>query len=146
MYRSLLIALDTQDEAGARLMAARCATRLVSPECAVHLAYVRTPLPRSYRREMPKNWEANERAEAEQWLRNFAEHAEISASVAGIHSPVGSVAQEVTRLAAALGIEAICVTAHRMDPGRFLLGTNTQAIVRDALCDVIVVRDLAQGS
>ena len=126
MYRSLLIALDTQDEAGARLMAARCATRLVSPECAVHLAYVRTPLPRSYRREMPKNWEANERAEAEQWLRNFAEHAEISASVAGISFRRSDRSRrKVTRLAAALGIEDnLCHPAIGMDPGRSWLGTK----------------------
>lgn len=144
MYRSALIALDREDEAGSELMGTRCRA-LVSMsggggEIALHLVHVRTPLPRSYLAQMPKNWELNEQSDAESWLREYAEHHGLSASLAGVHASSGSIAREVVKLAKSLEVETICVTAHRLDLGRLLLGTNTHAIVRDAPCDVIVVR------
>ena len=141
MYRSILIALDREDEAGCRLMADRCRERFGGPLTAIHLAYVRTRLPRSYLQQLPKHWEADDRADAQRWLRALAEITGLSASLAGVHSPSSPASREVTALAAALGVEAICVLAHRIDLGRALLGTSTHAIVRDALCDVIVMRD-----
>lgn len=143
MYRSVLLALDRDDEAGCDLLAERCAGWWSGEGTALHLVHVRPQLPRSYLRELPANWEQDDRAAAEGWLRAFAEGHGLSARVAGVHSPAGAVAQEVTRLAASLEVEAICVAAHRMDLGRYLLGTSTQAIVRDAPCDVIVVRERA---
>ena len=140
MYRSILVALDREDEPGCRLVAARCREQFTNPQTAIHFAYVRARLPRSYLQHLPKNWEANERTEAEGWLRALAEGAGLSALLAGVHSPSGTASREVNALAASLGVEAICVLAHRIDLGRLLLGTNTHAIVRDAPCDVIVLR------
>ncbi|MBD2842726.1 universal stress protein [Erythrobacter rubeus] len=140
MYRSALIALDREDEAGSKLMGGRCRALIAGPEVAIHLVHVRTPLPRSYLAELPKNWEANEQSSAEKWLTDFAERYGLSVSLAGVHAPYGSIAREVVKLAEALEVETICVTAHKLDLGRLLLGTNTHAIVRDAPCDVIVVR------
>lgn len=143
MYRSALVALDREDEAGSGLMGARCHALLGDREIAFHLVYVRTALPRSYMAQMPKNWEANERSNTESWLREYAEQHGLSASLAGVYAPSGSIAREVVKLAESLDVDTICVTAHRLDLGRLLLGTNTQAIVRDAPCDVIVVRKSA---
>lgn len=141
MYRSILVALDREDETGCRLTADRCRELFAAPQTAVHLAYVRTRLPRSYLQQLPKHWEADDRADAERWLHSLAESTGLSASLAGVHSPSGTASRELTALAATLGVEAICVLAHRIDLGRALLGTSTHAIVRDALCDVIVLRD-----
>jgi nucleotide-binding universal stress UspA family protein len=141
MYRSILVALDREDETGCRLMAERCRERFAGTQTAIHLAYVRTRLPRSYLQQLPKHWEVDERADAERWLRSLAESTGLSASLAGVHSPSGPASQELTALAVALGVEAICVLAHRIDLGRALLGTSTHAIVRDAPCDVVVLRD-----
>ena len=141
MYRSILAALDREDETGSRLLADRCRERFGGPQTAIHLAYVRTRLPRSYLQQLPKSWEADECADAERWLRSLAESTGLSTSLAGVHSPSGPASGEITALAAALGVEAICVLAHRIDLGRALLGTSTQAIIRDAPCDVIVLRD-----
>ncbi|WP_162627634.1 universal stress protein [Erythrobacter sp. KY5] len=140
MYRSALIALDREDEAGSELMGARCRALAIDGEMAIHLVHVRTPLPRSYLAQMPKNWDLNDQSGAKRWLRDYAAHHEISTSLAGVHAPSGSIAREVVKLARSLEAEVICVTAHRLDLGRLLLGTNTHAIVRDAPCDVIVVR------
>lgn len=141
MYSSVLIALDKEDEAGALLMASRVQSLLSDGAVDLHLVYVRTPLPQSYLAKLPQHLEANDRRDAEAWLREYSQQHGFSDQLAGAHAPVGTISREVVKLAEVLNIDAIFATAHRLDFGRILFGTNTHAIVRDAPCDVVVVRE-----
>ena len=141
MYPSVLIAIDREDEPGSQLLAARCRAFLAMGAMGLHLVHVRTPLPRSYLAELPDHWEANDRSEVEGWLRDFAKRHSLDENVIDTHAPSGSVAGEVIRLANELRVDAIFATAHRLDLGRLLLGSNIHAIARDARCDVVVVRE-----
>lgn len=94
---------------------------------------------------LPRGWEAQDRSEAEAWLREFAAREALGGALAGVYAPAGSTPREVVRLAGELGVDAILVAAHRLDLGRLLLGTSTHAIARDAPCDVLVLRESGVG-
>ena len=140
MYSSALIAIDREDDVGSQLLAERCRSFLALGPIDLHLIHVRTPLPRSYLAELPSHWEENDQSEAEAWLKDFAKQHGLSTNVIGTYAPSGSIAREAVRLAKELSVAAIFATAHRLDLGRLLLGSNVQAIARDAPCDVVVIR------
>lgn len=140
-YPSILVAIDIEDEAGAQLLGRRCRSFMGTSQAALHLVTVRTPLPQSYLRQLPKDWKENARKDAEAWLVNYAKKHGFASSLAGAHAPEGTIAREVVSLAEMLDARLILVAAHKIDLGRRLLGSNTQAIVRDAPCDVLIVRE-----
>ncbi|QIQ86885.1 universal stress protein [Erythrobacter sp.] len=140
MFERVLVALDLDDAAGARVLMARAAALARKFGTRLTLVHVRPDLPRSYARALPDAWDMGEQEAAERELEGLAAAHGCGASLDGVFAPAGTVAREITRLAVKLDADAILVGAHRMDLGRVMLGTQTTAITRDAPCDVLVVR------
>ncbi|KPP88117.1 universal stress protein [Erythrobacter sp. HL-111] len=140
MYAHVLVAIDLEDEAGSAVVMGRAAALSQEAGARLTLVHVRPDLPVSYARALPETWDLQQQQAAERELEGLAAAAGCGERVAGVFAPAGSVAREVGALARRLGVDAILVGAHRMDLGRMVLGTQTGAIVRDAPCDVVVVR------
>ncbi|GAA5049491.1 universal stress protein [Erythrobacter westpacificensis] len=141
MYARLLAAIDREDEQGTRLIASRCAALANTMGASVSLIHVRLQPPASYGRHLPWQWEADEAKEVRGWLQELARTHAFEDRLSGTFAPSGSVSREVAARARELGSDVIMVAAHRATLGRILLGSTAHAIMRDAPCDVLLVRD-----
>lgn len=140
MYRKALAAFDLVDAAGTSLIARRCASLTEEQGCTVAMISVRLPLPASYTQHLPKHWEAGQFSETESSLYRIARDHGFESEVTSVLAPAGSVSNCVVDAVGETDADVIIVGAHRVDIKRLVLGSNTLAIVRDAPCDVIVVR------
>ena len=140
-YRKILGAIDCDDAKGARLIVARCASLARLSEAKVSLVHVRLSVPRSYTRHLPENWEIEQAQQVKSQLRDLAREHALEANLSSVHAPAGSITREVIRKAEEERADVIVVAAHHMTLGRIILGSNSHAIMRDAECDVLVVRD-----
>lgn len=145
MYQMVLAALDRDDPTGSSLIARRCASLANQCRCEFALVHVRLLLPESYTRHLPHHWETDEIFETQSWLRQLARDNGFDDRLSSVGAPGGSIAGEVVCLAREMAADLIVVAAHRMSVGRIIMGTNTNAIVRDAPCDVLVVREQNAG-
>ncbi len=89
-----------------------------------------------------------ERAEAMQaTVRDHVAQGFESRSLAGpveffIHCRIGKATHEILRLAEEVGAEMIFIGSHgRVSIERFLLGSTSEVVVREARCPVMVVRE-----
>ena len=140
MYSRALVAFDRYDEEGSAIVAARSGRLAQAWDCELLFAFVRPQLPDAYYHRLPEGWAHEERLDCEKWLKRLALEHHLKDQVTGVFAPSGSVAEEITKLARKKSVDAILVGAHRMGLGRLILGSNTHAIIRDAPCDVIVIR------
>jgi nucleotide-binding universal stress UspA family protein len=141
MYKRLLAAIDRTDPVGTDLIGQRCKTLVDASGPSIALIHVRLSLPESYVRHLPPQWEADEFIETENWLRHIAMDHGFAAHLSDVFPPTGNVASEVTQIATNIGADLIIVAAQRATIGRRILGSNAHAIMRDAPCDVLIVRD-----
>ena len=126
---------------------------------ALHVVHVASPYEDGVRLKVPPGTENAERVDGrlipaqeaatftqdwvDEWLRAFAhQHGDKLPCPVKIHLAVGDPADEIRRIAIDTGADVICVASHgRKGLRRVLLGSIAEAIVRDAPCNVIVVRD-----
>lgn len=141
MYKRLLAAIDRTDPIGTDLIGRRCKALVEALGSSVALIHVRLLLPDTYVRHLPPQWEADEFIETERWLRQVARDHGFAAHLTDVFPPTGNVASEVTQIAINMGADLIIVAAQRATVGRRILGSNAHAIMRDAPCDVLVVRE-----
>ncbi len=125
----------------------------------LHVVHVASPYEDGVRLEVPPGTEHAERVDGrlipvqeaanftqdwvDDWLRAYAhQHGDQLPCAVKIHLVVGDPAEEIRRVAIDTGADFICVASHgRKGLRRVLLGSVAESIVRDAPCNVIVVRE-----
>lgn len=140
MYRKIVAAIDCEDDEGSELVLRRCAALARHFGGKVSLVHVRLHVPEAYTRHLPAHWEVDEARRTKDMLRDLAREHLPDDHLATLHAPSGSIARRVIEAADELQADVIVVAAHKATLGRMVLGSNANAIMRDAQCDVLIVR------
>lgn len=140
MYKRILAAIDCEDEPGTALILERCASLARLCDAKVSIVHVRLSIPKAYSRRLEWYSEVDLVREIKAILRDLAHRYALEGCLSEVHAPAGSVARGVIRTAEEIRSDIIVIAAHEMTLGRVILGSNAQAITRDAPCDALVVK------
>lgn len=142
MFKEILLPLDLADQ-GASEKAVAAAIEISKPSKArIHALTVVPGFGMSIVAQyFPADFEENANAAAKQKLddflgKNIPSDVPTQAIVA-----IGTVYEEILRVAGETGCDLIVIGSHRPDLKDFLLGPNAARVVRHASCSVLVVRD-----
>lgn len=138
MFKTILVAVDLNEMAGAERLAA-AARLLASGGGAIHVINVLPPMgmPMVGAAFEPEH-ERKAQAEAQATLRDWVSKALPEGTQA--HVATGTIYDIVLREAKQIGADAIIVGAHRPELKDYLVGPNAARIMRHANQSVMVVR------
>jgi nucleotide-binding universal stress UspA family protein len=140
MFKKIIAPVDPTDVAIAR-PALDAAARLASmADGEIRLVCVRSLMPVTYMEYVPADFDDVTRTETEKTLNEVAAGIALPRDRISTKVRVGSVYGEVLDEAKEFGADLIVVGSHRPSMATYLLGSNATAIVRHALCAVLVVR------
>ena len=140
MFKSILVPIDLADTDLAKPAIATAATLSQTWNGAVRLLNVMPTTPAMLAEYVPDDFEAQQRAAAQEALSIVAAESGIEASRISSAVRQGGIYHEILEEAAAVGADLIVMTSHRPAMRTYFLGSNAGHVVRYARCSVLVVR------
>jgi nucleotide-binding universal stress UspA family protein len=140
MFKKIIAPIDPADTAIAR-PALDAAARLASmSDGVIRLVSVRSLMPMTYMEYVPTDFDEITRSETEKTLNEVAAGIALPRDRISTKVRLGSIYGEVLEEAKEFGADLIVLGSHRPSMATYLLGSNATAVVRHALCAVLVVR------
>ncbi|WGF90801.1 universal stress protein [Marinivivus vitaminiproducens] len=140
MYKKILVALDLADTVNAHRAIDAAGALAAAGGSTVHLLHVRLPLPSTYARYLPANYDADDLREAKDQMKALAERFTLPVERIVTNLRRGSIYGEILDEAKVIEADLIIIGSHMPSFSSRLLGSNATAVVRDAGVSVLVVR------
>ncbi|KIZ39448.1 MULTISPECIES: universal stress protein [Rhodopseudomonas] len=140
MFKSILVPIDLSETELTKPAIDTAATLAQTNSGTIRLINVMPMTPVMLAEYVPADFDAQQRALAEQSLAQVARDSGIDA--ARISSVVrhGGIYHEILEEAASCGADLIVMTSHKPAMRTYFLGSNAGHVVRYATCSVLVVR------
>jgi universal stress protein F len=90
---------------------------------------------------VPVSYEAEVAEKAEASILEIAARVDLPAARVGTAVRIGGIYHEVLEVATSVRADLVVVGSHRPAMATYFLGSNATAIVRHAMCSVLVVRE-----
>lgn len=142
MYKNILLAVDREHEASARLSFQAALEHCRASGARLHvLTVVHSLGVGDVASFLPMDFEQQMLEKAARALRDLVErHIPSGLEVEQIVAQ-GKVYAEILRVAGERGVDLIIMASHHPEVTDYLLGSNAAHVVRHADCSVLIVRD-----
>jgi nucleotide-binding universal stress UspA family protein len=144
MYHRILVPIDLSDVALAKPAIATALMMAKETNGAVRLVNVLPVTPVVLAEYVPPDFEAQQRAAAEEAIAIVAKEAGLPPGRITTIVRQGNVDSEILDEATAMRADLIVMSSHRSGLRTYFLGSNAGHVVRYASCSVLVVRQPAQ--
>jgi universal stress protein F len=143
MYRRILVPIDLADVELAKPAIATAVMMAEASNGAIRLVNVLPTTPVILAEYVPPDFEAQQRAAAEEAVAIVAKETGLGADKTSTVVRLGSVDREILEEAKAMNADLIVMSSHRTGMRTYFLGSNAGHVVRYATCSVLVVRQQA---
>ena len=140
MYRRILVPIDLADAELAKPAIASAVMMAKESAAAVRLINVLPVTPGMLAEYVPPDFEAQQRATAEEAIAIVAKETGLPAARISTVVRQGNVDREILDEAEAMRADLIVMSSHRAGLRTYFLGSNAGHVVRYAGCSVLVVR------
>jgi universal stress protein F len=140
MYRRILVPIDLADAELAKPAIASAVMMAKEGDAAVRLINVLPVTPGMLAEYVPPDFEAQQRATAEEAIAIVAKETGLPAARISTVVRQGNVDREILDEAEAMRADLIVMSSHRAGLRTYFLGSNAGHVVRYAGCSVLVVR------
>jgi nucleotide-binding universal stress UspA family protein len=140
MFTKILVPVDVSDIDVTQPGLDKAVDLAKASGAALRLIHVRSPVPYAMNEYIPAEYYETDEKASLKVLRDLAAKIDIPNNRVTVVSAFGSVYDEVLKEASEMGADLIVVGSHRPNWSTYLIGSNAHAIVRHALCSVLVVR------
>jgi nucleotide-binding universal stress UspA family protein len=140
MYHRILVPIDLADAELAKPAIASAVMMAKESGAAVRLINVLTVTPGALAEYVPPDFEAQQRATAEEAIAIVAQETGLPAARISTVVRQGNVDREILDEAGAMHADLIVMSSHRAGLRTYFLGSNAGHVVRYAACSVLVVR------
>jgi nucleotide-binding universal stress UspA family protein len=144
MFKRILVPVDLADTDLAQSAIETAVSLAKASSGQVRLLNVLPPTPAQLTEYVPPDFDARQRASAEEALVIVAKESGIDVGHIGVVVRQGGVYHEVLEEAKAIHADLIVVSSHRPATKSYFLGSNAGHVVRYATCSVLVVRHLPE--
>lgn len=139
-FGKLLVAIDINDPEGSEQLVAATRSLVAGSTANVHLVFVAPSLPTRYSRYLRAEFASDVRAEGLEELAKWAAALDLTPEAVSVEVRQGAVAAKVLAQATEHRVDLIVVGSHKSGLVQRLIGSNATAILRDAQCNVFVVK------
>jgi nucleotide-binding universal stress UspA family protein len=143
MYRRILVPIDLADVELAKPAIATALLMAKESNGALRLVNVLPTTPVMLTEYVPPDFEAQQRASAEEAIAIVAKEAGLAADKISSVVLQGNVDREILDEAKRMRADLIVMSSHRTGVRTYFLGSNAGHVVRYAACSVLVVRQQA---
>jgi nucleotide-binding universal stress UspA family protein len=140
MYKCILVPIDLADVELAKPAIATAVMMARESNGTVRLVNVLPTTPVMLAEYVPADFEAQQRASAEDAIGIVAQEAGLPADRISAVVRQGNVDREILDEAKAMKADLIVMSSHRTGVRTYFLGSNAGHVVRYATCSVLVVR------
>ncbi len=140
MYHRILVPIDLADAELAKPAIASAVMMAKQTDAAVRLINVLPVTPGMLAEYVPADFEAQQRATAEEAIAIVAQETGLPAARISAVVRQGNVDREILDEADAMHADLIVMSSHRAGLRTYFLGSNAGHVVRYAGCSVLVVR------
>jgi nucleotide-binding universal stress UspA family protein len=140
VYRRILVPIDLSDVDLARPAVATAVMMARETNGALRLVNVLPVTPAMLAEYVPPDFEAQQRASAEEAIGIVAGETGLAPSKISAVVRQGHVDREILDEAKAMNADLIVMSSHRSGMRTYFLGSNAGHVVRYAACSVLVVR------
>lgn len=140
MYRRILVPIDLADAELAKPAIASAVMMAKESDASVRLINVLPVTPGMLAEYVPPDFEAQQRATAEEAIAIVAKETGLPAARISTVVRQGNVDREILDEAEAMRADLIVMSSHRAGLRTYFLGSNAGHVVRYAGCSVLVVR------
>jgi len=140
MYRRILVPIDLSDVELAKPAIETAVMMAKESGGAVRLVNVLPMTPVMLAEYVPPDFEAQQRASAEEAIGIVAKETDLGAQKVSTVVRQGGVDREILDEAKAMKADLIVMSSHRTGMRTYFLGSNAGHVVRYATCSVLVVR------
>ena len=140
MFKRILVPVDLSDTDLAQSAIETAASLAKASGGQVRLLNVLPQTPSMLAEYVPPDFDARQRASAEEALVIIAKESGIDVGHIGVAVRQGGVYHEVLEEAKAIHADLIVMSSHRPGARTYFLGSNAGYVVRFANCSVLVVR------
>ncbi len=140
MFKRILVPVDLADTDLAQSAIETAASLAKASGGQVRLLNVLPPTPPMLADYVPPDFDARQRASAEEALVIIAKESGIDVGHVGVAVRQGGVYHEVLEEAKEIHADLIVMSSHRPTTKSYFLGSNAGHVVRYASCSVLVVR------
>jgi nucleotide-binding universal stress UspA family protein len=140
MFKRILVPVDLADTDLAQSAIETAASLARASGGQVRLLNVLPPTPAMLAEYLPPDFDARQRASAEEALVIVAKESGIDVGHIGVAVRQGGVYHEVLEEAKEIHADLIVMSSHRPATKTYFLGSNAGHVVRFANCSVLVVR------
>jgi nucleotide-binding universal stress UspA family protein len=140
MFKRILVPVDLADTDLAQSAIETAVSLAKASGGQVRLLNVLPPTPEMLAEYVPPDFDARQRASAEEALVIVAKESGIDVGHIGVAVRHGGVYHEVLEEAKAIHADLIVMSSHRPATKTYFLGSNAGHVVRFANCSVLVVR------
>jgi nucleotide-binding universal stress UspA family protein len=143
MFHRVLVPVDIADAEPARPAVATARYLADSAEAEIRLVYVIPFMVDAALEYLPKDFFEGEALDARRRLRSMAMEAGLPEGRTTFVTHCGAINQLVLKEAETLGADLIIIGSHRPSMSSYFLGSSASAILRSAMCSVLVRRGAA---
>ncbi|WP_374614764.1 universal stress protein [Sphingorhabdus sp.] len=140
MYHNILVPLDVNDPINAQHALESARFIADAAGATVHLLYVRLSLPTSYAQFLPTNYDAREKQEYMDQLAEWKTLLALPEDRVTVTLRRGPISSEIFDEARQRNVDLIIIGSHQPSLSSRYLGSNANAITRDAKISVLIVR------
>ena len=140
MYKRILVPIDLSDVELAKPAIASALMMAQDGDGVVRLVNVLPTTPVMLAEYVPADFEAQQRAAAEEAIAIVAKETGLAAERISTVVRQGHVDREILDEAQAMAADLIVMSSHRTGMRTYFLGSNAGHVVRYAACSVLVVR------
>ena len=140
MFKQILVPVDVDEVDIARPALDKAIEIAKVSGAALRLIHVRSRVPYAMNAYLPNGYYDSEEKASLTTLGEVAAKIDLPKDRVSFVSPFGHAYDEVLKEAAVVRADLIVIGSHRPNWGTYLIGSNAAAIVRHALCSVLVVR------
>jgi nucleotide-binding universal stress UspA family protein len=140
MFKRILVPVDLADTDLAQSAIETAVSLAKASNGQVRLLNVIPPTPAMLAEYVPPDFDARQRASAEEALVIVAKESGIDVGHIGVAVRQGGVYHEVLEEAKTIHADLIVMSSHRPGMRNYFLGSNAGHVIRYATCSVLVVR------
>jgi universal stress protein G len=140
MFKKILVPVDLADTDLAQSAIETAVSLAMASGGQVRLITVLPPTPAELAEYVPDDFDARQRASAEEALVIVAKESGIDVGHIGVTVRQGGVYHEILEEAKTMHSDLIVMSSHRPSTKTYFLGSNAGHVVRYAICSVLVVR------
>jgi nucleotide-binding universal stress UspA family protein len=140
MYRRILVPIDLADVELAKPAIATAVMMARESGGSIRLINVLPMTPVMLAEYVPPDFEAQQRASAEEAIAIVAGETGLAAEKISTAVRQGSIDREILDEAEAMTADLVVMSSHRTGMRTYFLGSNAGHVVRYATCSVLVVR------